>query len=230
MDWIAHYIVVCCASKSSNHRLLGSLLLCCVLFFFAVSNSNSLYNIHVTKKLIISHEIYFLYVNAIWPNQIKPIEIETKSNHHKKTATFGLCRENWRTEGIHGIRVKVGGPLKCSAQLLCASKSDVFFYAIHFFSLSFRMGPIRSDAAVGRCLCCRHDIFVSQTCAHFLHKSTSWAAASVTWTNDHRYYQILFHLYAGSVCIRMRFKSIAMVLCRFGEEKMLSLPCGHSGL
>lgn len=37
--------------------------------------------------------------------------------------------------------MKVGGPLKCSAQLLCASKSDVFLYAIHFFLSHLEWDP-----------------------------------------------------------------------------------------
>lgn len=66
------------------------------------------------------------------------------------------------------------------------------------------MGSLRSDVAVWRCFCGRHDILILKVGSYLFDQSTSWSTAGVPGSHDHRYHQVFLHLYSGFRCFWLR--------------------------
>ena len=85
-----------------------------------------------------------------------------------------------------------------------------------FSILVVRLGKLNPDTIVG----CLH-LQCHQVGTFVLHQSVFGTTANLSRTDGHRHYQILLHLLAGAVCIRLRLKPVAVVLFRPREAEML---------
>uniref|UniRef100_A0A8D8GV70 (northern house mosquito) hypothetical protein n=1 Tax=Culex pipiens TaxID=7175 RepID=A0A8D8GV70_CULPI len=83
------------------------------------------------------------------------------------------------------------------------------------------VGPLRSDAAVRGGVRRWHDLLLPQAGAHLLDQPASGTAAGFARPHDHRHHQVLLHLHAGPVRLRVWPKPAAVVLRRAGEEQVL---------
>lgn len=95
---------------------------------------------------------------------------------------------------------------------------------------SWKLASIWSHVTIRGCICSGYDTFISEAGAYILHKSTSGTASSFTGQNDSRHHKVLLHLHIGAVRLRLRSQPVTVVLCRFGETKVLPFASGCSGL